>query len=148
MDKIHQFCEHQLHIDDPVNKIKIDRAHRIGQFAQGKKRPIVVKFNFYGDKLEIKNKIHELLPTSNYRVSDQFPKEIQERRRKLVPYLIQARKDGKQASLSYDTLYIDRVKYTYDHPPPGPVPEMPNHGPRNNLRRETGSHGTTQPRNN
>ncbi|KAH3842942.1 hypothetical protein DPMN_116448 [Dreissena polymorpha] len=62
ISKIHQFCDQQLHIEDPVNKIKIDRAHRVGHFEQGKTRPIVVKFNFYGDKLEIKNKTHELLP--------------------------------------------------------------------------------------
>ncbi|KAH3872853.1 hypothetical protein DPMN_036076 [Dreissena polymorpha] len=71
-----------------------------------------------------------------------------ERRRKLVPYLIQARKDGQQASLSYDTLYVDCIKYTHDHPPLGPVLEMPNHGPRNNIRRVTGSRGTNQPRTN
>ncbi len=57
LNKIHQFCEQQLHIDNPVDTIKIDRAHRVGHFEQGKNRPIVVKFNFYGDKLEIKNKI-------------------------------------------------------------------------------------------
>ncbi|KAH3850511.1 hypothetical protein DPMN_092923 [Dreissena polymorpha] len=37
-------------------------------------------------------------PARNYRVIDQFSRAIQERQRKFVPYLIQARKDDKKAS--------------------------------------------------
>ena len=36
MDKIHQFCEQQLHIEYHVNKIKIDRAHRDVNLFKGK----------------------------------------------------------------------------------------------------------------
>ncbi|KAH3853724.1 hypothetical protein DPMN_096256 [Dreissena polymorpha] len=49
-------------------------------------------------------------------VSDQFSKAIQDRRKKLIPYLVQARQQGKDASLSYDVLYIDMVRYTHDRP--------------------------------
>ncbi|KAH3858617.1 hypothetical protein DPMN_101245 [Dreissena polymorpha] len=63
--------------------------------------------------------MHEHLSAIYYRLSDQYSKAVQVRRRKLVSYFIQARKDGKQASLCNDALYVDRVKYTHDHPPPG-----------------------------
>lgn len=147
LNKIIQFCEDDLKIEDSKSKIKIDRAHRIGHFEHGKKRPIVVKFNYFGDKIDIKNKAREYLRDSVYRVSDQYPKVIQDRRRKLVPYLVQARQAGKQASLSNDVLYIDRVRYTHDHPPPGPTPALPPRGPRNQRRGDTGSQdGQGQPR--
>ncbi|KAH3850512.1 hypothetical protein DPMN_092924 [Dreissena polymorpha] len=78
------------------------------------------------------------MPTArNYRVIDQFPKAIQARQRKFEPYLLQARKDDKKASCSDDAIYVDRVEYTHDHPSPGPVPEMPHHGPLGTLRRDT-----------
>ncbi|KAH3876593.1 hypothetical protein DPMN_000440 [Dreissena polymorpha] len=93
-------------------------------------RPIVVKFNYFGDKETVKSAAREKLKNSNFRVSDQLPKQIQDRRKKLLPYMIEAKRQGKQANLSYDALYIDRVKYTHDRPPPGPVPELPPRGRR------------------
>ncbi|KAH3840655.1 hypothetical protein DPMN_114109 [Dreissena polymorpha] len=54
-----------------------------------------------------------------------------ERRKKLIPYLEQARQQGKDASLSYDVLYIDRVRYTHVRPLPDLVPELPQHHNRN-----------------
>ncbi len=100
-----------------VTDIKIDRAHRIGNFQNGKKRPIVVKFNYHQDKMLVKKSAFDKLKDSNYRVSDQYPKEIQERRRKLIPVLIQAKNDNKRAVLSYDKLYIDGVLYKPDASP-------------------------------
>ena len=134
--KVHQFCETKLDIDDAESTIKLDRAHRIGRYEQGKKRPIVAKFNYYGDKVTVKSKARELLEGTPDGVSDQLPKEVQERRKKLIPYLVHARNSGKQASLSHDALYIDRVKYTHDNLPPGPVPDLP---PRGGRGRPNGS---------
>ena len=94
-------------------------------------RPIVAKFHYYGDKMEVKQRIRDKRNDvtdgqgTSVRVSDQYPKVIQERRRKLIPYLVQARNARKQAVLSFDTLYIDNRRYTADNPPPGPVPELP-----------------------
>ena len=138
INKIIQFCERDLHIENAADNIKSDRAHRVGHFEEGKKRPIVAKFNFYGDKLNVKANAREHLSNTSFRVGDQYPNEIQDRRRKLVPYLVQARQAGKVANLSYDTLYIDRVKYTHDHLPPGPPPTLPPRGPRNQTRGGTG----------
>ena len=40
-------------------------------------------------------------------MNEQFPKEISDRRRELLPKMHQAKRDGKTSWLSYDTLYID-----------------------------------------
>ena len=44
-------------------------------------------------------------------MNDQFPKEIQERRRILVPIMKQFREKGKRATLSVDRLYVDGKLY-------------------------------------
>jgi len=150
VEKILDFCEQKLGLDNAKNTIRLDRAHRLGSFEHGKKRPIVTKFNFYGDKMKVKDAARERLRDTAFRVSDQFPKQIQDRRKKLIPYLVQAKRNGQRASLSHDALYIDGVRYTHDRPPPGPVPELPPRGRRVNgsQRGESAgsSHGQGRPR--
>ena len=126
-----KFCDFAKMSIANATEMKIDRVHRLGRFERGKRRPIVAKFNFYGDKVKVKDTARDKLNSnSGPRVGDQLPKPIQERRKKLIPYLVEARQNGRQASLAYDTLYIDNVRYTHDRPPPGPVPELPPRGRR------------------
>ena len=44
-------------------------------------------------------------------MGDQYPVEIQQRRRKLVPLLKQTKSEGKHAILVYDKLYINGSRY-------------------------------------
>ena len=115
------FCSDTLQMTDAPNTIKLDRAHRIGRYNPAKKRPIVAKFNFHQDKLSVKRKATELLKHSDFGVGDQFPKPIQDRRRKLIPIMIKAKNDGKRAVLAYDKLYVNNVLITADSIP---EPEM------------------------
>jgi len=46
-------------------------------------------------RTNVKAKAREHLSNTTFRVGDQYPKEIQDRRRKLVPYLVQARQTEK-----------------------------------------------------
>ena len=87
--------------------IKIDRAHRLGAPKHGKVRPNVAKFNFFQDKELIKRKASKKLQNSRFSVGDQFPKEVQQRRRLLVPVMKQAQKNGHLAILAFDKLYVD-----------------------------------------
>jgi len=110
--KIIEFCVDHLAIPDAGARFKIDRAHRIGNYAVNKKRPVVVKLNFHQDKLFIKKKAATLLNRdSDFRVGDQFPKVIQDRRKELYPRMAQARREGKEAFISFDTLYIDGQRF-------------------------------------
>ena len=42
-----------------------------------------------------------------YNVTDQYPHEVQQGRRDLISVMMQARKDGKRASLVRDKLFIN-----------------------------------------
>ncbi|KAH3813001.1 hypothetical protein DPMN_141447 [Dreissena polymorpha] len=44
-----------------------------------------------------------------FRVFEQFPQDVIQKRRRLVPKMKDARRQGKRAYLAYDTLYIDGV---------------------------------------
>ena len=111
---IHDFCRDTLKISDAHDAIKIERAHRLGKYNKDKTRPIVVKFNHYPDKMLIKNRASSELKESQFRVTEQFPKGIQEKRKYLSEALMKARNAGRTATLSYDKLYIDGKMYTID----------------------------------
>ncbi|XP_053406562.1 uncharacterized protein LOC128559296 [Mercenaria mercenaria] len=134
-DLILDYCKETLKIPDAQAAIKIERAHRLGyRYDRNKTRPIVVKFNHYPDKVLVKQKAHEALqsflsaknassnqtgasasPTRpKIRVSEKFPKIIQDRRKALIPILVKAKEGGKKAYLSYDKLYINTM-YTVEN---------------------------------
>ena len=116
------FCLDTLQIPDAPQIIKLDRAYRIGRYNPTKKRHIEAKFNFHQDKLSVKRKVNELLKHSDFGVGDQFPKAIQDRRRKLIPLMIKAKNEGKRAVLAYDKLYVNNVLMTADNvPEPEPM---------------------------
>ena len=107
---LRQFMVKDMKIaQDLVNEMKFDRVHRIGQNrADGKSRQIVARFTMYKDR-EIVRKQRKHLKGTAYFMAEQFPKEISERRRKLLPKLKKAKEEGKDAWISYDTLYVNGV---------------------------------------
>jgi hypothetical protein len=122
-ERLVEFFTNTLELDHPEN-IKLDRVHRIGKFTPGKNRPIVAKFNYYPDKLTVKNVAYDKLQNTDYRVGDQFPRAVQEKRRRLIPELIKAREEGKDAVLVYDRLVIKgrrRPSGNPNNPTPGHV---------------------------
>lgn len=63
-------------------------------------------------------------------VSEQFPPEVEARRKKLYPVLRRAKRDGKSVSLVRDRLYIDGELYK----PDDEVPVFETVGPRRGYR--------------
>ena len=112
-EKIIILCDQTLHIENAGN-IKIERAHRMGRYTAGRTRPIVVKFNHYPDKVRVKQSAYTAKRDTNYRVSEQFPKEIQERRRILYPEMRKAQAEKRRVVMSYDKLYVDGRTITAD----------------------------------
>lgn len=112
-EKIYEFCELELEMPNVRSDVKIERAHRIGAFKRGKTRPIVARFNNYKDKEEIKKIGFSKLANSRFSVGDQFPKLVQDRRRKLMPVKKAAMREGKRAVFSYDKLYIEGELYEF-----------------------------------
>ena len=83
-----------------MSDVKISRAHRVGRFRTDKNIPIVVKFNLYQDKLRIKVRTYEVLKDTNYGISDQYPKTIQDRLKLLYSAMNKAKGEGKHVTLS------------------------------------------------
>jgi chaperonin cofactor prefoldin len=105
-EQVLNLCEINLEIPNANQLIKLPRVHRIGKYISGKTRPIVANFLYTPDKYTVKQAAFEKLKDTDYRVSDQYPRAIQEKRRQLIPDLEKARKDGYEAYISYDKLVI------------------------------------------
>lgn len=109
-NKVLDFIETRLKIADAKSDIKIHRAHRVGAYRADRVRPIVAKFAYFPDREKVRRASKELKGT-HYGISEQFPKEVMDTRRKLMPILKQARDEGKDAYLVADKLFIDKKRY-------------------------------------
>jgi len=82
-----------------VEEINFDRVHRISTDTRdgrnSEPRPIIVKLSPYQDKNFIKSFIKNLPKGTNIGKSDDFPKEVDEIRRKLFPVLKAAKREKK-----------------------------------------------------
>lgn len=94
---------------DMVSEIQFERVHRIGQTKMdGKSRQLIAKFTLFKEREAVRKERKELKDT-NFYISEQFPKDIVERRKKLLPKMKKAKEENRDAWISYDTLYIDGV---------------------------------------
>jgi hypothetical protein len=111
--KIVNFCKEELDIEN----VKLDRAHRVGRYIHGKKRPIVAKFHDPPIKESVKKSVFERKDTISKSVNDQYPKIVQDRRKQLIPWMLKARQVKKRAVLDRDRLYIENRMYTVNSLP-------------------------------
>lgn len=114
---VRQFLKEEMEID---KKVVIEKAYRIGKRSryQMKPRPIVIKLNSIKDKEYIQHKAFSKLKDTQYAVREQFPKEIQDRRKPLYAEMNTAKKSGKKVKLIRDKLFINNEQYrpeTYNH---------------------------------
>ena len=106
-ETVRQFLVDKMKIaQETVDRMKMERVHRIGPKQKDKCRKIVAKFLEYKDKEYVRKQWKALDGTPFY-VNEQFPREVEEKRRKLRPRVKEAKSQGKQAWIAYDTLYID-----------------------------------------
>lgn len=108
---VKDFMKNQLKIPpDTVNKITFHRVHRLGPRSNKTSRPIIAKLEHYKHKELIKRKGKELKGT-NFGLYDQFPREINGRRKILYPIMKQHRQNNKRANIIVDKLYIEGQLY-------------------------------------
>lgn len=105
--KLRIFLQEQLGIDYHV---EIGNTHRFGKRVQGKIRPIVARFIYHKDLSHILEQATWLKNTP-YGVHQQFPKDVEDRRKKLYPVQKEARRQGKRVALIRDKLFIDGEQY-------------------------------------
>lgn len=104
---LRQFMVKEMKVaQDLVDKISFERVHRMGNKTNGRSRNIVAKFTLFKER-ELVRKQWKALSGTPYFVNEQLPREVIDRRRKLIPRMKEAREQGKTAWLTYDTLYID-----------------------------------------
>lgn len=85
----------------------IQRAHRTGKFTTGKKRPIIVSFSCYEEKMKILRNSTAFRDTQ-YSVSEDFSKTVRDKRRHLWQYAKAKREDpGNKVYLSFNKLIIN-----------------------------------------
>ncbi|MEW8542101.1 MAG: hypothetical protein AB2693_01085 [Candidatus Thiodiazotropha sp.] len=123
-DRLRQFIANELQLETPdvAANIKFDRVHRIGvRKRNGNPRPIVAKFERYSDREVIRQAGMELNsnPSSKYRVREQFPKEIEDRRKLLYPvmYRFKRANPNNRVNLVRDKLYLNGQLYDPDIEP-------------------------------
>ena len=94
-----------------IRNISFERVHRIRLKSpmklKGKKvRPIVAKFTFFKERERVRTSGRRLAGT-DFGMHEQYPEEIEERRRPLYPLLRMARKSNKKAAIVKDKLYVE-----------------------------------------
>ena len=107
---IDDFCETQIGLSSIGENIQ--RAHRVGTFDEGrnKPRPIVVKFSSFRRRESVREQAR-LLSGTKFRMQEQFPRKINDPRKKLFPIMNEARRNGQKVSLVRDKLYIHDRKH-------------------------------------
>ncbi|CAC5379037.1 unnamed protein product [Mytilus coruscus] len=130
--KLQTFINRELGIEYMVT---LGNVHRFGKHGRNGARPIVARF-IYRKELEHVLKQAYRLKNTNFGINEQFPPEIEIRRRKLYPILKNEKSLGKQARLVRDKLYINGQLYN---------PEKTNINPANNDREITNQRAPSTP---
>ena len=78
----------------------------MGRFSLAKIRPIVAKFAYYKDRENVHKSANKLRNTS-FGISQQFPREIIDICKKLVPIMKEVCGKGQEAYTVVDKLYFD-----------------------------------------
>ncbi|CAC5399373.1 unnamed protein product [Mytilus coruscus] len=114
------FIKSEIQIEEEIN---FHVVHRLKPKKGKSPRGIVAKFERRKDRdMVLSAAIQKLKNKKQFVVQEQYPIEIIERRRELVPILKDARTKGHEAVLKEDRLYIDKKRFyprtSSQHPPP------------------------------
>ncbi|XP_048243168.1 uncharacterized protein LOC125376028 [Haliotis rufescens] len=113
-EAVREVLSDKLEIEDADRdeKVGIERAHRLGRRKEGgKPRPIIVKLTRNKSKSEILRQARSKLKHSQVNISEDFSFPVREKRRKLIPHLVKAREEGKEAFIRFDKLVINSTPY-------------------------------------
>ena len=91
-------------------RISFGNLHRFGKPGLNGVRPIVARFVYRAELEHVLQNAYKL-KGKPYGISEQFPKEIEDKRKMLYPIMKQAKKDGKRVKLVRDKLFIDGQSY-------------------------------------
>jgi hypothetical protein len=112
---IQNVCSQHLQIDG--TKLTFDRVHRLGPRVAGKTRPIIAKFHYYKEREEVRKKSYDnndLLKRKDLGIGVQWPKQIREARKQLIPTLEREKAKGHSVKFVRDKLYVNGRQYVDD----------------------------------
>ena len=89
-----------------MRQINFNRVHRIGPKSQTRHRFIVAKFNPSIGKTIVLDHIKNLDKNKGYGVNEQLPRELEERKKRLIPAFKQAKQEKKTPRWSNEKLII------------------------------------------
>lgn len=94
-------------IGTEIDKDKdLEEAKRIGIYKAGGSRPIIIKLVKHSKKMEILKNAKNLKGSKIW-INEDYPKEIQEERKQLIPRMKEARQKGCMAQIKYNKLVIN-----------------------------------------
>lgn len=108
---VKEFIRNQMRIE---REIEFDRVHRLGRYMQNQRypRPIIAKFTYFKDKEHVRQAAPRTLIGTRYSVNEQFPPEMESRRKELYPVAKDARRiETNRVRLVRDKLYINGAQY-------------------------------------
>ena len=97
---INVFCEFlrdEMRVADS-HKIVIERAHRMGKASETHNRPMIARLHFQTDVNRIFEKVGLLKGSGNF-IYIQTPSDYNERKKHVLPTFLDARNQGKRASI-------------------------------------------------
>lgn len=104
IEKVAKICETLGVCFKP--EIDLDEVKRLGRPTADRQRPVLLKLTTTNKKVEILGKTRKLKGT-NIWIDEDFPKDIQEERKILIPKLKEANSRGQKAQLRYNKLIIN-----------------------------------------
>lgn len=75
---------------------QFQRVHRLGKRVQGRHRPIIAKFVLFKERENVRKAAPSKLVGKPFGINEQFPKEINDRRKLLYPHYKQANVSEKR----------------------------------------------------
>ncbi|CAC5372921.1 unnamed protein product [Mytilus coruscus] len=102
-DKLRPFLYHEMGIQQ---RLEFGNVHRFGKSYRDKPRPIIARFLYFSELAMVKH-AGKTLNGTHYGVNQQFPVEIEEKRRKLYPIMKAERRNRSKVVLIRDKLYVN-----------------------------------------
>ena len=119
---VKNFIDKELGVENAEN-IQFLNVHRLKPRNDGKPRSIIARFINYADHQKVLSEVPDKLKLKpQFSVYQQYPQEISDRRKKLVPKLKEFQRQDRRAKIVYDKLIVDGRQYI----PPPPLHGGPN----------------------
>ena len=110
---LRDFIEKEMKVEE-AQEICFGNVHRVGQRKTGKKRSIVARFIF-NEEMQLVKRSGVNLKGKPYGVSEQYPPEVENKRKQLYPLMKAAKaKKSNKVRLVRDRLYVNDVEVTPD----------------------------------